>query len=132
MSHTARGKDAARCPCLLPTARAATPTAVLCCATNCCNCAGVTAGCYAPCDADILLSCALLCLDQAGSPVDAHNEAACHLGIQGAAVSGLLRTQHAADPRNHLQGLCSHSSECWLQGSKVYKRASLVASQYMH
>ena len=55
-------------------------------------------------DGDVLLSSSLLGLDQAGGPVNAHDEAASDLGIQGAAVTGLLTPQNLLDPGNHLVG----------------------------
>lgn len=55
-----------------------------------------------PGNAHILLACALLRLDKACCPVDAHNQVASDLGVQGAAVTSLVDTQHAADPGHHL------------------------------
>lgn len=49
-------------------------------------------------------TCALLRFDQPCGPLDAHNEAPSHLGIQGATVPRLLHPQDAPDPRNHLVG----------------------------
>lgn len=45
---------------------------------------------------------ALLGLDEARGTVDAHNEAARHLGVEGAAVTRLFGTQDPAHPRNNL------------------------------
>lgn len=47
-------------------------------------------------------TCTLLRFDQPCCPLDAHNEAPSHLGIQGATVPCLLHSQDAPDPRNHL------------------------------
>lgn len=47
-------------------------------------------------------TCTLLRFDQPCGPLDAHNEAPSHLGIQGATVPRLLHSQDAPDPRNHL------------------------------
>lgn len=44
----------------------------------------------------------LLALDQTRGPVNAHNQVASHLGVQGAAVPRLLAPQNALDPRHHL------------------------------
>ena len=41
-------------------------------------------------DADILLSSSLLGLDETGSAIDADDEAAGDLGVEGAAVTSLL------------------------------------------
>mmetsp|Transcript_24263 Transcript_24263/g.52200 ORF Transcript_24263/g.52200 Transcript_24263/m.52200 type:complete len:369 (+) Transcript_24263:459-1565(+) len=53
-------------------------------------------------DADVLLSGALLRLDEPRRPVDAHDEVARDLGVQGAAVPGLLHPQHALEPSHDL------------------------------
>lgn len=53
-------------------------------------------------DADILLSGALLGLDQAGGTVDADDETASDLGVEGAAVAGLLDAQDTLDPGDDL------------------------------
>jgi hypothetical protein len=50
----------------------------------------------------VLLARALLRLDQTRRTVDAHNQAASHLGVEGARVAGLLDAEYAADPRDHL------------------------------
>lgn len=47
-------------------------------------------------------TCTLLGFDQPCGPLDAHNEAPCHLGVQGATVPCLLHSQDAPDPRHHL------------------------------
>ena len=55
-------------------------------------------------DAHVLLSGALLCFHQACGPLDADDEVAGDLWVEGTAVSGLLHTQHAPDPGHHLVG----------------------------
>ncbi|URE22934.1 hypothetical protein MUK42_17056 [Musa troglodytarum] len=55
-------------------------------------------------DADVLLACALLGLDKAGGAVDADDEVAGDLGVQGAAVASLLSAEDAFDPSDHLMG----------------------------
>ena len=45
---------------------------------------------------------ALLGLDEARGAVDAHDEAARHLGVEGAAVARLFGTQDPAHPRHNL------------------------------
>jgi hypothetical protein len=78
-----------------------------------------------PHNSHVLFACILLTLDQPCGPLDTHNQTSCHLhqpiyvmvsehnttdgkkgyylGVQGAAVAGLLNTENAADPRNHLR-----------------------------
>lgn len=53
-------------------------------------------------NADVLLTGALLRLDEARSTLDAHDERARDLGVKGAAVASLLDLQDAADPRDDL------------------------------
>mmetsp|Transcript_21948 Transcript_21948/g.51874 ORF Transcript_21948/g.51874 Transcript_21948/m.51874 type:complete len:409 (+) Transcript_21948:429-1655(+) len=55
-----------------------------------------------PRDRDILLSCALLRLDEACRPLDTHNQAACHFGIKRSTVASLLDAENTPDPRNYL------------------------------
>lgn len=57
-----------------------------------------------PREADVLLSGALLGLDQARRPVDAHDQASRHLRVERAAVPGLLHAKDTLDPRHNLQG----------------------------
>ncbi|GJN24651.1 hypothetical protein PR202_gb12403 [Eleusine coracana subsp. coracana] len=57
-----------------------------------------------PRDADVLLPGALLRLDEAGGAVDADDEVARDLGVEGAAVAGLLGAEDALDPGHHLVG----------------------------
>eukprot|EP00983_Pelagomonas_calceolata_P041269 1137998-Pelagomonas_calceolata.AAC.8 len=57
---------------------------------------GVEAG-----DAHVLLASTLLRLYQARGSLDADDEIACDLGVEGAAVAGLLNAQHAPNPRHH-------------------------------
>ena len=51
-------------------------------------------------DADVLLAGALLRLDEAGGAVDADDEVAGDLGIERAAVPGLVDAEEALDPRD--------------------------------
>ena len=55
-------------------------------------------------DGHVLLTSTLLRLDQARGPVDAHNQAASDLGIQGSTVSGLFTPENLLDPRDDLVG----------------------------
>mmetsp|Transcript_57746 Transcript_57746/g.101452 ORF Transcript_57746/g.101452 Transcript_57746/m.101452 type:complete len:376 (+) Transcript_57746:317-1444(+) len=50
---------------------------------------------------NVFLTSALLGLDQARGAVNAHNEAASHLGIKGATVTSLLHSHDALDPSDH-------------------------------
>lgn len=53
-------------------------------------------------DGDVLLAGALLGLDEAGGAVDADDQAAGNLRVEGAAVAGLLDAEHALDPGDDL------------------------------
>ena len=55
-------------------------------------------------DADVLLAGALLRLDEARGAVDADDEVAGDLGVERAAVTGLLGAEDALDPGDHLVG----------------------------
>nr|CAB3455082.1 unnamed protein product [Digitaria exilis] len=55
-------------------------------------------------DADVLLPGALLRLDEARGAVDADDEVAGDLGVERAAVAGLLDAEEALDPGHHLVG----------------------------
>ena len=60
---------------------------------------GVEAG-----DADVLLAGALLGLDEASGAVDADDEVAGDLGVEGAGVAGLFDAEEALDPGDDLVG----------------------------
>ena len=53
-------------------------------------------------DGNILLTSTLLGLDETGGTVDADDEAAGNLGVEGTAVAGLLDAEDAAEPRDDL------------------------------
>jgi len=55
-------------------------------------------------DSDVLFTCGLLGLDEAGSVVDAGDEATGDLGVEGAGVTGLVDLENALDPCNDLVG----------------------------
>ncbi len=55
-----------------------------------------------PVDGDILLAGALLRLDEPRGAVDADDQAARHLRVQGPGVTRLLHPQNALDPGDHL------------------------------
>uniref|UniRef100_A0A0A9DQN9 Uncharacterized protein n=1 Tax=Arundo donax TaxID=35708 RepID=A0A0A9DQN9_ARUDO len=61
-------------------------------------------GCVEAGDADVLLAGALLRLDEARGAVDADDEVAGDLGVERAAVAGLLGAEEALDPGDHLVG----------------------------
>ena len=55
-----------------------------------------------PVNADVLLAGALLRLDEPRGPVDADDEASCHLGIKGPGVAGFFDAENPLDPSDHL------------------------------
>ena len=55
-------------------------------------------------DAHILLSGTLLGLDETGGAVDADDEAAGDLGVEGAAVAGFFDAEDAAEPCDDFMG----------------------------
>jgi hypothetical protein len=55
-----------------------------------------------PVNADVFLSGPLLRLDQSGRPVDANDEASCHLGIKGARVTSFFDAENPLDPCHDL------------------------------
>lgn len=67
------------------------------------SCSLFSAG-LVPDDADVLLSCGLLRLNEPGGSVEADDEAARDLGIQGARVASLIDLEDALDPGDDLVG----------------------------
>jgi hypothetical protein len=55
-------------------------------------------------DCNIFLSCALLALHEAGSAVNADNQAASDLGVESSRVTGALDTEHALEPCDDFVG----------------------------
>ena len=55
-------------------------------------------------NADVFLSSALLRFDQPGGPVDANDEAAGDLRVEGSGVTGLLHTKNPLNPGDNLVG----------------------------
>lgn len=60
-------------------------------------------------DADVLLPGGLLRLDEARRPVQADEEAAGDLRVQGAGMPRLLALQDALNPRDNLPGAARHA-----------------------
>ena len=65
-----------------------------------------------PVDADVLLAGALLRLDQPRRPLHAHDEAARHLGVERARVTGLVDAQDALDPGHDLLPVNCNVTSC--------------------
>ena len=55
-------------------------------------------------DCNIFLSCALLALHEAGSAVNADNQASSDLGVESSRVTGALDTEHALEPCDDFVG----------------------------
>lgn len=94
-------------------------------------------------DADVLLTGALLRLDEASCALDADDQRARDLGVEGAAVASLFHLKNAADPGDHLVGggvrglikiddtIANVVIERALQGRVAIGQRSVVASAHV-